>query len=165
MGAQYLRLHHVHSPWPQLPDTVIDVHHPFPFRHVQHDVNNDETTGPPGTSTEWKEMSIRVRKGPLCSCFFKENILLWWNSYHIKWTIYSVQASGISHLPNGMQPSPPLGSRAFSPPKGDPYPLPSVRPSRGSGHATHLQCTTNGPELGGLFDLTCRTNPSSPVAW
>lgn len=41
--------------------------------HVQHDVDNDETAGPPSTSTEWREMSIRGGEGPLCSCFFKQN--------------------------------------------------------------------------------------------
>lgn len=53
-GAQYLGLHHVHSPRPQLADAVVDVHHAFPLRHVQHDVDDDETAGPPRTSAAEK---------------------------------------------------------------------------------------------------------------
>ena len=53
MGVQYLSLHHIHPPRPQLPHAVVDVHHPFPLGHVQHDVNDDETAGPARTSTAW----------------------------------------------------------------------------------------------------------------
>lgn len=157
-GAQYLRLHHVHSPGPQLPDAVVDVHHPFPFRHVQHDVDDDEAAGPPGASTEWRDVSVRGGKGPPALLLFLKKILLWRISHHIKRTIESVRFSGISHLHNGVLSPPPLGPAACSPPKGGPRPPPMCP-------AAHLQCTTNGPELGGLLDLTCRTNPSSPVAW
>lgn len=46
-----------------------------------------------------------------------------------------------------------------------PVPIAHCASLRGSGNTAYLQCTTNGPALGGLLDLTCRTNPSSPVAW
>lgn len=63
---QYLCLHHVHPPRPQLPHAVIDVNHAFPFRHVQHDIDHDETARPPCASTRRKEDSSAKEKGPLC---------------------------------------------------------------------------------------------------
>lgn len=71
---QYLRLHHVHSPGPQLPHAVIDVHHAFPFRHVQHDVDDDEAAGPACTGTGDKG-GVRGGRGrpvllPLCPDFY-----------------------------------------------------------------------------------------------
>lgn len=64
-GVQYLGLHHVHPPRPQLPHAVVDVHHPFPLGHVQHDVNDDETAGPARTSTaRTGGLSKGGQKGP-----------------------------------------------------------------------------------------------------
>lgn len=59
---QYLCLHHVHPPWPKLPDTIIDVYHPFPFGHVQHDVYDDEAACPSCASTAQKEGFINGGK-------------------------------------------------------------------------------------------------------
>lgn len=64
-GVQYLGLHHVHPPRPQLPHAVVDVHHPFPLGHVQHDVNDDETAGPARTSTAQRAgLSQGGQEGP-----------------------------------------------------------------------------------------------------
>lgn len=49
-------------------------------------------------------------------------------------------------------------SKRFHHPKGTRARCPRLAPA-------HLQCTTSGPALGGLLDFTCRTKPSSPVAW
>ena len=54
----YLGLHHVHPPRPQLPDAVVDIHHSFPLGHVQHDVDDNETAGPPRTSAAQREGSV-----------------------------------------------------------------------------------------------------------
>ena len=49
----------------QLPHAVVDVHHPFPLGHVQHDVNDDETAGPARTSTaRTGGLSKGGQKGP-----------------------------------------------------------------------------------------------------
>lgn len=56
--VQYLCLHHVDSPGPKLSDTVVDVHHSFPFRHVQHDIDDDEAACPSCSSTARREESV-----------------------------------------------------------------------------------------------------------
>lgn len=61
---QYLRLHHVDSPGPKLSDTVVDVHHSFPFCHVQHDIDDYEAARPPCPSTARKEADFSKGKGP-----------------------------------------------------------------------------------------------------
>lgn len=48
----YLGLDHVDSSGSQLPHTVVDVDHAFSLRHVQHDVNHDETTCTPRPRTD-----------------------------------------------------------------------------------------------------------------
>lgn len=69
---QYLCLHHVDSPGPELSDTVVDVHHTFPFCHVQHDIDDYEAAGPSCPSTAWKEGSVSKGNGPpRCSCSLK----------------------------------------------------------------------------------------------
>ena len=41
----YLCLDHVDPAGPQLPHTVVDVHHSLSLRHVQHDVHHHEAAG------------------------------------------------------------------------------------------------------------------------
>lgn len=71
---QYLCLHHVDSPGPKLSDTVVDVHHSFPFCHVQHDVDDYEAARPPCTSTAWKEAAFSRGKGPSGRSYFLKSL-------------------------------------------------------------------------------------------
>lgn len=43
-NGAYLGLDHVNPSCSQLSNTVVDVYHTLSVRHVQHDVNDDETT-------------------------------------------------------------------------------------------------------------------------
>lgn len=58
----YLCLHHVDPPRPQLSDTVVDVDHTFSLRHVQHDVDHDETPSTPCPRTDTQMIHTRVRQ-------------------------------------------------------------------------------------------------------
>lgn len=61
----HLCLDHVDAARAQGLDTVVDVHHPLPLRHVQHDVDHYVTARPPSSSaTEIKgeEDGQRERK-------------------------------------------------------------------------------------------------------
>ena len=155
--VHYLGLHHVHPPRPQLPHAVVDVHHSFPLGHVQHDVNDDETAGPARTSTARRGgLSKRGQKGPRC-CFLLDPC---WGEIHRTWNdhqkVYNSVAPGTLAMLCDHRLC--LVPKHFHHPKGARTRCPHSAP-------THLQCTTKGPALGGLLDFTCRTKPSSPVAW
>lgn len=54
----YLRLDHVDPARAQFSDAVVDVHHSFTLRHVQHDVDDDEASGASRSSAE--ETNTRI---------------------------------------------------------------------------------------------------------
>ena len=61
----HLGLDHVDAPGAEGLHAVVDVHHPFPLGHVQHDVNDDETASPARTSTARRRgLSQQGQKGP-----------------------------------------------------------------------------------------------------
>lgn len=45
-GATHLGLDHVDSPGAERLHAVVDVHHAFALRHIQHDVQHDVAAGP-----------------------------------------------------------------------------------------------------------------------
>lgn len=156
MGAQYLGLHHVHPPRPQFPHAVVDVHHPFPLGHVQHDVNDDETAGPARTSTaRGGGAQSGGQEGPPLLFLLDPH----WGEIHRTWNdhrkVYKSVVPGTATLCDHRLCR---VSKRFHHPKGTRTRCPRSAPA-------HLQCTTSGPALGGLLDFTCRTKPSSPVAW
>lgn len=135
---------------PQLAHAVVDVHHPFPLGHVQHDVNGDETAGPARTSTAWRRgLSQRGQKDPRC-CFLLDPA---WGEIHRTWNDHQKRCTTQRRL----APSSAINACSHRVPKHFHHP---------KGTCTRcprlvLTCSATRPALGGLLDFTCRTKPSS----